>query len=64
MEYYSEITVTLKAEDKKYTQVFPVYETYTANQDDPLILQCIEDAKKYFKEEPEEIKIRINIEVV
>lgn len=62
----SEITITLKcSEDKrKYSQSFLVYEDYSISQDDPLIRSCIVEALKSFIGDPDEIKIRINMEIV
>lgn len=59
-----ELTVTLKSEERKYIQKFLIYDQISVNQKDPLILDCINEAKKSFIGEPEEIKIRINMEII
>lgn len=64
MTQVTEVTVILKADERKYTQKFLSYEDYTVNQDDPVIMQFIEEAKKSFEGKPEQVKIRVNMEVV
>ena len=60
----NEVIVTLKSEDRKYTQHFLVYENFMANQDDPLIQKCIREAKTSFEGDPDNIKIKIILEVI
>lgn len=59
----SEITVILKDTERTYRQKFLTYETYAVNVDDPTLRNCIEEAKKNFQGEPEEISIKIHLEV-
>lgn len=59
----SELTVILKDSDRTYRQKFLCYETYSIKEDDPFILKCIEEAKKNFDGEPEEINIKIHLEI-
>lgn len=59
----TELTVILKDSDRTYRQKFLVYETYSVIEDDPVILRCIEEAKKNFDGEPEEINIKIHLEI-
>lgn len=59
----SEITVILKDSERTYRQKFLAYEEYTVNDTNPVIIRCIEEAKKNFQGEPEEIKIKIHLEV-
>ncbi len=59
----SELTVILKDSDRTYRQKFLVYETYSTLDGDPVIQRCIEEAKKNFDGEPEEITIKISIEI-
>ena len=59
----SELTVVLKSEDRTYLQKFLIYEDYLVSLEDPIILQCIEDAKKTFEGEPDSIQIKIHMEM-
>lgn len=59
----SEITVILKDTERTYRQKFLTYETYGVNLEDPVLINCIEEAKKNFQGDPEEISIKIHLEV-
>jgi arabinogalactan endo-1,4-beta-galactosidase len=59
----NELTVILKDDSRTYKQKFVIYEDYNVTQDDPLIQQCITDAKKNFDGEPENIQIKIHLEI-
>lgn len=59
----AELTVILKDSERTYRHKFLVYEVITLAADDPKIIQCIEEAKKSFEGEPEEIKIKIHLEI-
>ncbi len=58
----SDVTVILKDSDRTYRQKFLVYEDYAGFCEDPVILMCIDEAKKNFEGEPEDIQIKINLE--
>lgn len=58
----SELTVILKDSDRTYRQKFLIYEDYTMSCDDSVILMCIDEAKKNFDGEPEQIQIKIHME--
>ncbi len=62
-EDMTELTVILKDSDRTYRQKFVVYEQYTVSDCDPVILKCIEDARKNFDGEPEEIQVKIHLEI-
>ena len=59
----TELTVILKDSDRTYRQKFLIYEDYTATEDDPIILACIEESKKSFDGDPETIQVKINMDV-
>ena len=59
----SELTVILKDSERTYRQKFLVYEDYYVNAECSVILKCIEEAKKNFQGDPEEIKIKIHLEI-
>ena len=58
----SELTVILKDSDRTYRQKFLIYEEFAVSCEDPIILSCIEEAKKNFEGEPENIQIKIHLE--
>lgn len=62
-EPMNELTVILKDSERTYRQKFLVYESYSVSDYDPLILKCIEEAKKNFVGEPENIQIKIHMEI-
>jgi hypothetical protein len=59
----SELTVILKDDSRTYRQKFLVYVPYSVEIYDQEILKCIVEAKKNFEGEPEEITIKISLEV-
>jgi len=59
----SEITVILKDSERTYRQKFLSYEDFSVDHADPYIVMCIETAKKSFGSEPEEIIVKIHLEI-
>ena len=59
----NELTVILKDSDRTYRQKFLIYEKYSVADDDPVIRMCIEEAMKSFEGEPENIQIKIHLEI-
>lgn len=59
----SELTVILKDSDRTYRQKFLIYESYSPCDTDPVIIMCIEEAKKNFEGDPETIQIKIHVEI-
>jgi len=59
----SELTVILKDSDRTYRQKFLIYEAFTMSDNDPVILLCIDEAKKSFEGEPESVQIKIHLEI-
>jgi len=60
----SELTVILKDSDRTCRQKFLVYENYTVSADDPVIIACMQEAKKSFEGQPETIQIKIHLEII
>lgn len=60
----SELTVILKDSDRTYRQKFIIYRDYAVNCEDSVIIACIEEAKKNFDGEPEDVQIKIHMEIV
>lgn len=58
-----ELTVILKDSERTYRQKFLIYEPITINENDPIVMNCIHEAKKNFNGEPENIQIKIHMEV-
>ncbi len=59
----SEITVILKDSERTYRQKFLIYLPFSVHDRDPDILKCILEAKKNFDGEPEDISIKIHLEI-
>ena len=58
----SELTVILKDPERTYRQKFLLYDVYSVCMEDPVIMRCIEEAKKNFEGEPDDIQIKIHLE--
>jgi len=58
----NELTIILKDADRTYRQKFLIYEEYSISYDDKVILSCIQEARKSFDGEPEEIQVKIHME--
>jgi len=63
MNHFSEITITIKDEEKTYKKKHLIYETYQVSEEDPIIKNIIAQGLKEFIGEPSDIKIRINLVV-
>lgn len=59
----SELTVIFKDSERTYRQKFLIYEEFNIAIHDPTIMRCIHEAKLNFQAEPEEIKIKIHLEI-
>lgn len=59
----SELTVTVKDEEKSFKQKFLLYKPYSVDPHDETVQECIQEAISNSKIIPEDIKIRINMEV-
>ena len=59
----TELTVILKDSERTYRQKFLIYENYSVSDDDPVILTCIEEAKKNFQGEAESVQVKIHLEM-
>lgn len=54
----TELTVTIKGEERSYKQQFLLYEEFKWDENDPIIKQCVDEALSNAKIEPEDIKVR------
>lgn len=59
----SELTVIIRNDEKKQTTKHLIYEDYQVRYDDPIIASCIQDAVKQFGQEPDDIKVKIALEI-
>lgn len=60
---FSEISVTIKDEEKRLNKKFPIYEVYSIDENDPVIKQCIEETLENFHGTPDNIKVTITLEI-
>ena len=59
----NELTVILKDSERTYKQKFLIYEDYYVSEHDPVIIKCIEEAKRSFEGEPENVQVKIHLEI-
>ena len=59
----SELTVAIKDEEKTLRTKYLIYETYTTDENDPVIKDCIEKTLDNFNGEPTDITINIKLEL-
>ncbi len=56
---FSELKVTIKDDEKSLNKKFTIYETYTIDENDPTIKQCIEETLENFDGTPDSVKVTI-----
>lgn len=59
----SEISITIKDDEKSLTKKFLEYEIYTVDEEDPIIKKCIEETLSNFDGEPSDIIVKIKLEI-
>lgn len=60
---FSELSVTVKDDEKKLNKKFPIYETYQVDENDPVIKKCVEETLKNFDGKPTDVKVNIIMEI-
>jgi hypothetical protein len=60
---FSEISVTIKDDEKRLTKKFLQYEVFTVSEDEPIITQCINETLENFDGTPDSIKVCIIMEI-
>lgn len=60
---FSELSVTIKDDEKRLNKKFPIYETYQVDENDPMIKQCIEETLENFDGTPDSVKVTIVMEL-
>jgi hypothetical protein len=58
-----EVTVVLKDDEKTNRHKFLQYDMFTMSDTDPFILECIDEARKSFQGEPDDIIIKTSMTV-
>lgn len=59
---FSELSVTIKDEEKRLNKKFAIYETISTDENDPIVNQCIEETLKNFDGTPDSVKYTITVE--
>ena len=59
----SELSITVKNEEKRQTTNHLIYENYTVNEEDPIVKELIDQAVKEFNASVDAISIKISMEV-
>lgn len=59
----NELTVILKDPERTYRQKFLIYDVITVSDTDPVINHSITEAMKNFDGQPENIQIKIHMEI-
>ena len=57
----SEVTVSIKDEEKTLKKKFLIYDQFVVSENDTTIKACIEETLKDFSTEPSSVKVRINL---
>jgi hypothetical protein len=60
----TELTVVLKDAHRTYKQKFLVYEPYSVSSSDSFIRSCIDKARADFDGEPDDVIIKIHMQVL
>lgn len=60
---FSELSVTIKDDDKKLNKKFIIYDPYEVKEDDPTIKKCIEETLANFNGQPTDVKVNIIMEI-
>ncbi len=61
---FSELSITIRDEERTLKTKHLIYDNYTVNTDDPIIKEIIAKALQEFNAEPTAIRIRINLLVL
>lgn len=59
----SELTVVIKDEEKSLTKKFLIYDTYTTDENDPVIKDAINQTLENFDGEPSDVIVKIKLEI-
>lgn len=59
----SELSITVKNEEKRQTTKHLIYDLYTVHECDPVIKEHIDAAVKEFNATPDKVSVKITMEV-
>ena len=59
----SEISITVKNDEKRQTTKHLIYDVYAVHEDDPLIKDLMDKAVKEFNDEVDKVSVKITMEV-
>lgn len=59
----SEITVTIKDDEKRLSKKSLQYESYEVSESDPIIQECIRELSKEFNGDPTDITVKITMSI-
>lgn len=60
----SELTVTIKDEEKTLRTKYLSYDKYSIDENDPYIQQCIDETRKNFQGEPKDVYVSIRMDIL
>ncbi len=59
----SELSITVKNEEKRQTTKHLIYDLYTVHEEDDLIKKHMDEAVKEFNATPDSVRVKITLEV-
>jgi len=59
----SEISITVKNDEKRQTTKHLIYDVYAVHEEDPLIKDLMDKAVKEFNDTPDKVSVKITMEV-
>lgn len=59
----SEISITVKNEEKRQTTKHLIYEIYAVHEEDPTLKELMDQAVKEFSGTPDKVQVKIKMEV-
>lgn len=59
----SEVTITVKNEEKRQTHKSLVYDNFTVSEEDPILKNLMDKAVAEFNDEVEKVQVKITMEV-
>lgn len=63
MDISKEVTIIIKGDDKTYNEKFIIYDNINLNNQDPVIQDCINQAKNNCKVPNNEVVVKISMKV-
>lgn len=60
---FSEISVTVKDDEKSLNKKFMQYDVFTVDSEDPIIKMCVNEVLQNFDGEPDSVKVTIIMEL-